>query len=62
MIGYRDPVMHQRRRRPWNRAFSTNGLKEFMPLVQARVHQLVEHLAERKGQPLDLAEWFSFFT
>ncbi|EKM51985.1 uncharacterized protein PHACADRAFT_212598 [Phanerochaete carnosa HHB-10118-sp] len=62
LVGIRDPAEHARRRRPWNRAFNTNGIKEFMPAVQSRVHQLVERLGEREGQSIDLAEWFSFFT
>nr|BAL05078.1 cytochrome P450 [Phanerodontia chrysosporium] len=62
LIGIRDPAEHARRRRPWNRAFNTNGIKEFMPTIQTRVQQLAEHLGERHGQALDLAEWFSFFT
>lgn len=62
MIGIRDSAEHARRRKPWNRAFSTNGIKEFTPTIQGRVHQLVEHLGEHEGQSIDLAEWFSFFT
>ena len=62
LIGIRDPAEHARRRRPWNRAFNTNGIKEFMPTIQSRVQQLAEHLGEREGQAIDLAEWLSFFT
>lgn len=62
LIGYRDPVEHARRRRPWNRAFNMVSLKEFHPIIANRVQQLVETLGENQGQVVDLAEWLSFFT
>ena len=62
MIGYRDPLTHQRRRRPWNRAFSSAALRDFEPAIQHRVHQLANALAARAGQRIDFAEWVSFFT
>ncbi|EKM52101.1 uncharacterized protein PHACADRAFT_262568 [Phanerochaete carnosa HHB-10118-sp] len=62
LIGYRDPVEHMHRRKPWNRAFSNASVKEFEPVIQHRVQQLVEALGDRQGQVLDLAEWLSFFT
>lgn len=62
MIGYRDPVGHMKHRKPWNHAFSSASLNEFEPIIQNRVHQLVEALGDRQGQPVDLAEWISFFT
>ncbi|EKM51676.1 uncharacterized protein PHACADRAFT_212308 [Phanerochaete carnosa HHB-10118-sp] len=36
LIGLRDPKEHQRRRRPWNRAFNTASLKDFNPIIQHR--------------------------
>ncbi|GJE99306.1 cytochrome P450 [Phanerochaete sordida] len=62
LIGFRDPKEHQRRRRPWNRAFNSASVKEFNPIIQARVHELGDALAAREGQVLDLAEWIGFFT
>ncbi|KAI0075130.1 high nitrogen upregulated cytochrome P450 monooxygenase 2 [Panus rudis PR-1116 ss-1] len=61
LVAVRDPVDHSRRRRPWNRAFSTAALKEYEPLVARRVNQLVERLASEKG-PADIAKYISFFT
>ena len=62
LISLQGTAEHARRRKPWNRAFNTNGIKEFMPTIQSRVQQLAEHLGEREGQAIDLAEWLSFFT
>ncbi|PSS01016.1 hypothetical protein PHLCEN_2v4082 [Hermanssonia centrifuga] len=62
LIAYRDPAEHTRRRRPWNRAFSTAGVKEFQPLIANRTQQLIELLGQRQGQTIDLAEWIGFFT
>ncbi|GJE99305.1 cytochrome P450 [Phanerochaete sordida] len=62
LIGSRDPKEHQRRRRPWNRAFSGTALKEYNPMIQARVQELGDALAARRGQVVDLAEWIGFFT
>ena len=61
LLTQRDPVEHARRRRPWNRAFSTAALKEYEPIVAKRVSQLVEGISQRKGVT-DLAQWISFFT
>ena len=52
----------QRRRRPWNRAFSGTALKEYNPMIQTRVQELGDALAARRGQVVDLAEWIGFFT
>ncbi|GJE91627.1 cytochrome P450 [Phanerochaete sordida] len=62
LIGYRDPAEHMKRRKPWSRAFSSAAVREFEPIIQQRVHQLVEALGARQGQVVDFAEWISFFT
>lgn len=63
VIGYRNAADHSRRRRPWNRAFSSASVRDaFMPVIQHRVHLLGEALAAREGQVLDLTEWMSYFT
>lgn len=53
---------HSRRRKPWNRAFSTSSLKGYEPVIEKRARQLVEHLSEHKDEVVDLAQWISFFT
>ena len=60
LVGLRDVAEHARRRRPWNRAFSTAALKEYEPIVAKRGAQLVNILAERKV--VDFAHWIHFFT
>ncbi|CAL1706398.1 unnamed protein product [Somion occarium] len=61
MIMVRNPVEHHRRRRPWNRAFSTAALKEYEPLVAKRVNQLVGKIASDKGV-VDIAKFIGYFT
>lgn len=61
MTGVRDHVYHMQRRRPWARAFNINSLKEYEPLIENRVQQLVEGLTGRQGEVIDLNEWISFF-
>ncbi|KAI0345507.1 cytochrome P450 [Trametopsis cervina] len=61
LIACSDPKEHTRRRRPWNRAFSTPALKDYQPIVARRVSQLVEGLQNQHGT-VDLSQWISFFT
>lgn len=56
-----DPVEHARRRRPWNRALSTNALKEYQPIIARRASQLVGCLQAQVGN-VDLSQWISFFS
>ncbi|EKM53670.1 uncharacterized protein PHACADRAFT_211341 [Phanerochaete carnosa HHB-10118-sp] len=60
LVGLREVAEHSRRRRPWNRAFSTAALKEYEPVIAKRGAQLVEILAERKEA--DFARWVHFLT
>ncbi|KAI0065820.1 high nitrogen upregulated cytochrome P450 monooxygenase 2 [Artomyces pyxidatus] len=72
LVGLRDPVEHQRRRKPWNRAFTSSAVKEYETIVASRSRQLVDRLAslvrsEGKGEkkismPLDIGAWMSYFT
>ena len=61
LISLPDTTEHSRRRKPWNRAFSSASLKEYQPVISRRVVQLVQALQAQEGV-LDLAEWISFFT
>ncbi|KAJ3546904.1 hypothetical protein NM688_g5462 [Phlebia brevispora] len=61
MIAVRDPAEHQRRRRPWNRAFNTAATKEYEPMLKKRAVQLVEALEKQSGI-VDLAQWISYFS
>ena len=63
LIGIRDSAEHARRRKPWNRAFSSAALKEYQPIVAKRVSQLVDLLGRQTdGKAVDLAQWISYFT
>lgn len=62
MIGCMDPAEHLHRRRPWNRAFNINAVKEFQPVIGNRVQGLVEALTLRSGEIVDLTQWISYFT
>ncbi|KAH8107519.1 high nitrogen upregulated cytochrome P450 monooxygenase 2 [Phellopilus nigrolimitatus] len=48
LIGVRNTHEHVRRRKPWNRAFNTAGIKGYEPLVVRRALQLVGELEKRK--------------
>ncbi|EJD01469.1 cytochrome P450 [Fomitiporia mediterranea MF3/22] len=69
LIAIRDPQEHARRRKTWNRAFSTTSVKGYEQILIRRALQLVGELEKRaqvKGGPqkssVDLAEWMRFFT
>ena len=75
LIALRRVHEHARRRKPWSRAFNTNAIKGYEPIVHKRALQLVSIL-ERKSasraqfdgatitedQALNLAGWLSYFT
>ncbi|KAH8113754.1 high nitrogen upregulated cytochrome P450 monooxygenase 2, partial [Phellopilus nigrolimitatus] len=61
LIAIRTAHEHVRRRKPWNRAFNTAGVKGYEPLVVRRALQLVGELEKRKTG-VDLAAWFIFFA
>lgn len=69
LIATRSLHDHARRRKRWNRGFSTVSVKDYEPIITRRALQLVQELERRSGvdsgrgrQSLDLAQWFSFFT
>jgi cytochrome P450 len=61
LISQRDPVEHQRRRRPWARAFSSASLKDYEETVVRRSKDLVDELEKRANQVIDFNQWTSFF-
>ncbi|KAI0337448.1 cytochrome P450 [Trametopsis cervina] len=61
LIAFADPVEHARRRKPWNRAFSTNALRDYRPTLAKRVTQLADAMQE-EGTTVDLAKWTSYFA
>nr|GAT50702.1 predicted protein [Mycena chlorophos] len=67
LLTTRRPDAHAVRRRVWNRALSSETLKEFEALLLKRVQQLIDRLdgMVKDGQgaaAVDLAAWFSYFA
>ncbi|KAJ7579881.1 cytochrome P450 [Mycena floridula] len=62
LIGIRNTTEHLKRRKLWNRAFSTAGTKAYEPILRNRLDQLVESLKSQQGESLNLAESMSFFA
>lgn len=63
LIGLRSSQEHARRRKNWNRAFSTQAVKDYEPIMINRALQLADELERRcGGGAVDLANWISFFT
>ncbi|GKZ19409.1 hypothetical protein AbraIFM66951_011019 [Aspergillus brasiliensis] len=58
----RDPIEHQQRRRLWSTAFGSKQLRGYEHRVRKYRQQLVDLLAERDGQPVDVTKWFNLYT
>jgi cytochrome P450 len=61
IIALRDAREHTRRRRSWNRAFSTKALKNYETIICHRALQLVNVLTNQVGS-VDLSQWISYFA
>lgn len=69
LISTRDLQDHAQKRKAWDRAFSTAGVKGFEPILTRRVVQLADELkkrscAEKGGSAasVNLAEWLGYFA
>ncbi|KAJ7183193.1 cytochrome P450 [Mycena filopes] len=64
LLALRDPEEHARRRRAWNRAFSTPALKDYEVLISARISQLVDILTTKAASQnsVDLSKWLGWLT
>ncbi|KAI1264860.1 putative cytochrome P450 oxidoreductase [Xylariaceae sp. FL1019] len=58
----RDKKEHAHRRRVWDHGFSTQALLGYDPRITKSVGLLLEAIAKRAGQPMDMSEWFAFFV
>ncbi|KAJ3538505.1 hypothetical protein NM688_g6512 [Phlebia brevispora] len=56
-----DPVEHAARRRTWNRAMNSAALKDYEDIVKSKVNELMECLAQRQSQVIDISDWMSYF-
>ncbi|KAH7140458.1 benzoate 4-monooxygenase cytochrome P450 [Dactylonectria estremocensis] len=55
----RDREDHSRRRRTWDKAFST---KDYEPRVAKYTNQLLGRIEETQGMPFDASRWFNFYS
>lgn len=62
IIAQRDPVEHKRRRRTWDRAFSSAAIKNYDVIVIKKVRELMEQFEKRAGQEIDLSMWMTYFS
>ena len=60
-VGIMNPEEHLRRRRAWNRAFSTTAIKGYEDLVAARARLLIDKLGEQPGE-VSLNKWMNNFS
>ncbi|KAI1017281.1 hypothetical protein LB505_002027 [Fusarium chuoi] len=58
----RDKNDHSRRRRAWDRAFSSKALRDYEPRVVKYTSQLLDRLEETQDIPIDIAKWFKFYS
>lgn len=54
-----DQQEHARRRKLWNRAFTTSALKEYEEFISKRASELIDYLTS--NQTVDLNVWFGRF-
>ncbi|KAG7090507.1 hypothetical protein E1B28_009620 [Marasmius oreades] len=51
------------RRRVWSRGFTSEQIKEYQPIIEKKVVQLVDSLLARSNSgSVDLLKWFNFFS
>ncbi|KAL4790551.1 cytochrome P450 [Aspergillus venezuelensis] len=53
----RDPDVHRRRRRAWDRGFSMKALLVYEPRLQHKADVLVSQVKARLDQPLNISQW-----
>ncbi|KAE8351348.1 cytochrome P450 [Aspergillus coremiiformis] len=58
----RDPEVHRRRRRAWDRGFSMKALATYEPSVQHKVEVLVAQVRSRLDEPLNVSQWTMYFA
>ncbi|KAJ4030155.1 hypothetical protein NW761_011827 [Fusarium oxysporum] len=58
----RDKKDHSRRRRAWDRAFSSKALRDYEPRVAKYTSQLLDRLEQSQATTIDIAKWFKFYS
>ncbi|KAJ6133260.1 hypothetical protein N7471_008475 [Penicillium samsonianum] len=58
----RDKQEHARRRKVWDRGFSTKAIRAYEPVVAGYAQQLVEVVERDLASPIDMTRWFSYYA
>ncbi|KAJ5629814.1 hypothetical protein N7528_003471 [Penicillium herquei] len=58
----RDPDVHRRRRKAWDRGFSIKALATYEPSVYSKVNVLADQIRARLNKPLDMSMWTMFLA
>ncbi|KAL4804568.1 cytochrome P450 [Aspergillus unguis] len=58
----RDPEVHRRRRRAWDRGFSMKALPIYEPRLQRKVDVLVSQMRQRLDKPLNITQWTMYLA
>ncbi|KAG6000416.1 hypothetical protein E4U21_005476 [Claviceps maximensis] len=53
---------HTRRRKTWDKAFSTKALRDYEPRVLKYTNLLFQRIRENQGIPFDASKWFNFYS
>lgn len=54
--------VHAKRRRLWNRGFSSEALMDYEDIIAKHAGDLVEGLERHMDGPIDVVQWINFFT
>ncbi|KAI1200960.1 putative cytochrome P450 oxidoreductase [Nemania serpens] len=58
----RDKQEHARRRKVWDQGFTTKALLAYDSRITKAVNQLLHVLEERRNEPINITDWFTFFV
>ncbi|KAK7418715.1 hypothetical protein QQX98_003733 [Neonectria punicea] len=58
----RDQKEHARRRKTWDKGFSSKALRDYEPRVARYTNQLLDKLEETQGLPFDASTLFNFYS
>ncbi|KAK7423226.1 hypothetical protein QQZ08_009122 [Neonectria magnoliae] len=58
----RDQKEHARRRKTWDKGFSSKALRDYEPRVARYTYQLLDKMEETKGLPFDASTLFNFYS
>ncbi|KAI0812689.1 cytochrome P450 [Irpex lacteus] len=57
----KDFDLHAIRRKPWTRALAPGALKDYEEIIMSKTGLLMEKLAERVRQDVDISAWMSYY-